>query len=866
MKRSMTRQTTPGVVEGANNIDGRMHYDVRLADGTRLAVSRRLIVPEPAEELPPGTPLLVEHNGATVIAALRMAETRQSSPTRAAAPSSETYHARVVAAAPDSGELTVTWGAGDELRVTVSPGRQIWAYFHPGAEILVEQARDVAGKVTWRLRRPPAGGPQPPAVVGRHAVFSSRAQPAAQVAPPMPAESHDVADDAPFDEDDSAPPAEPEPERPIICPEMEPIFEAGGAISRVLGERYRLREGQLLMANLVRDALQERHHAVIEAGTGIGKSFAYLVPIIWSGAKAIISTSNKALMSQLWRNDLPALAKIAPRSVKMALLKGRSNYVCVRRLDEFKPQRRLPGLAGDLERVEEGLRRVRSGDVEEMGLTPSQSQRFTVDHRACEGLKCPRYGDCLYERAKSAALAADIIVTNHALLCFSLLRYDNQLLPIRPVLVIDEAHELENYAINALTQLLEYETLAAVVNHPLAAGAADNESRQQAMECNHGLFQELLAQRPDRWSQRWALHGELQQGLALTKWLNEIRGKVATRQVDKEEQGQRDSLVLYADELLATVRALANPEGETAIRYCDLPEDAGAHNLDKLQVQYRPLEVAVDLKRTLFDAWPRVICTSATLSINRDLGWFLRRAGLQGLPKEAAQTPAVDATTVAQTIPSPFDYRNHVLLYTPHGLAPVYGAGEEQYAERLTAEVRRLVETSRGRAFVLCTSRKRMLDLYERLAPVLDYPCFCQGKGLTRHEMLERFKASGEAVLFGTRSFWEGVDIPGEALSLVILDKLPFLPHTDPVLQRQEQLVAARGGDPFDELQVSHAALTLRQGAGRLIRTETDRGVIAVLDSRIVTNTTYGPKIIRTLPGGKQTMRFESVQAFFARG
>lgn len=860
----MTRQTAPGVVEGANNQDGRMHYDVRLADGTRLAVSRRLIVPEPAAELPPGTPLLVEHNGATVIAALRTAEAHQPAPLRGSAtPGSATHRARVVAADPANGELTVTWGAGDELRVTVSPGRQIWAHFHPGAEILVEQSHDFAGRVTWRLRRPPAGGPQPPAVVGRHAVWSQRGQPPAQVAPPAPAESYDATPDEAATDYATEPAAESEPERPIICPEMESVFGAGGAVSQSLGDRYRPREGQLLMANLVRAALQERHHAVIEAGTGIGKSFAYLVPVIWSGARAVVSTSNKALMSQLWRKDLPALAKITPRPFKAALLKGRSNYLCVRRLDELAGQRRLPGMGVELERVEAALRRVQSGDVEEMGLTPGQAQRFTVDHHTCEGGKCPRFSDCYYERAKAVALAADIIVTNHALLCFSLLRNDNKLLPIRPVLIIDEAHELESYAINALTQLLEYETLVAVVNHPLTAGAADNESRQQAMECNHGLFQELLAQRPDRWSQRWALHGELQQGLALTKWLNAIRGKVALHEVGKEEQGQRDSLVLFADELLATVRALSSPEPEAAVRYCDLPEETNVltRAADKLQAQCRPLEVAADLKRTLFDAWPRVICTSATMSIDRDLGWFLRRVGLPTEPSGLNRT----ALSV-QSIRSPFDYRNHVLLYTPHGLAPVYGAGEAQYVERLTAEVRRLVEVSRGRAFVLCTSRKRMLDLYERLAPVLEYPCFCQGKEYTRREMLERFQDSGEAVLFGTRSFWEGVDIPGEALSLVILDKLPFLPHNDPVLQRQEQLIAARGGNPFEELQVSHAALTLRQGAGRLIRTETDRGVIAVLDSRIATNTNYGPKIIRSLPGGMQTMRFESVQAFFARG
>lgn len=547
--------------------------------------------------------------------------------------------------------------------------------------------------------------------------------------------------------------------------------------------------------------------------------------------------------------------RIGPRPFKAALLKGRSNYLCVRRLEEVTPNRRLPGLGGDIERIETGLQRVPSGDVEEMGLPPALVRRFTVDHRACEGFKCSSYGTCFYELAKARAQEADIIVTNHALLCFSLLRYDNGLLPIRPVLVIDEAHELENYAVNALTQLLEYETLAAVVNHPLTASTVGPEARQQVMECNHGFFQEVLAQRPDRSSQRWALHGEIQQGLALWKWLKAIHGKLTTHPVGKDEQGKLDALIHAAEDVLGAVHALANQEPETAVRYCDLPEEADARGLDKLLAQYRPLEVADALKRTLFDAWPRVICTSATLSVVRDLGWFQRRVGLQ-----TEQAP------LAEVIRSPFDYVNQMLLYTPQGLTPTYGVGEAQYVDRLTAEVRRLVEASRGRAFVLCTSRKRMLELYQRLAPELAYPCFCQGKEFTRREILERFQASGEAVLFGTRSFWEGVDIPGEALSLVILDKVPFLPHTDPVLLRQQQLIAARGGNPFEELQVSHAALSLRQGAGRLIRTETDRGVIALLDSRINTNTNYGPKIIRSLPGGRQTMRFESVQAFFARG
>jgi ATP-dependent DNA helicase DinG len=203
-----------------------------------------------------------------------------------------------------------------------------------------------------------------------------------------------------------------------------------------------------------------------------------------------------------------------------------------------------------------------------------------------------------------------------------------------------------------------------------------------------------------------------------------------------------------------------------------------------------------------------------------------------------------------------------VLIYAPRGVEPDYGQGEEVYLRWLTGEVRGLVRASRGRAFVLCTSRRRMEQLYDALEQELPYPCYFQGGGLTRQELLEQFKADGNAVLFGTRSFWEGVDVPGEALSLVILDKIPFVPHTDPVHQREEQLVRSRGGNPFEELQLARAILTLRQGAGRLVRSETDRGVIALLDSRIHTKQ-YGRRILAALPAGRQVARIEEVEAFF---
>jgi len=642
-------------------------------------------------------------------------------------------------------------------------------------------------------------------------------------------------------------------ELPIDCPPVAGIFQAGGPVAQLLGERYRPRQGQIAMAELVRSALNDRRHAVVEAGTGIGKSFAYLAPVIWSGAKAVVSTSNKALMSQLWRQDLPDLQRIAPRPFSMALLKGRSNYLCNLRTVELLRQRGLPGLADDAERVERGLAAVPSGDVEEMGLSFPLRQRLTVSHRECGGRKCPLFDECYYEEAKVRAAAADIIVTNHALLCFSTLRSDNKILPLRPALIVDEAHELPGYAIGALSQTLEMETLAAVANHPLTQEIVPTSLRQAAMEHNGQFFAALLERRPQRWSERWDLQGEIQEGIRLGHALEELERKLAAYKPASGESAAHDALLRYAAELSGAVHALAHPESESYIRYCEMDNSGNRREQDRLSAIYRPLEVAEPLSNSLFGAWPRIISTSATLSVADDLGWFRRQVG----------APA-DGPLLARRIASPFNYRQQVLIYTPRGVEPDYGQGEEVYLRWLTGEVERLVQVSRGRAFVLCTSRRRMEQLYDALEARLPWPCYFQGGGLTRQELLEQFKADGNAVLFGTRSFWEGVDVPGEALSLVILDKIPFLPHQDPVQMRQEQLVKKRGGNPFEELQLANAILTLRQGAGRLVRNESDRGVIALLDARIHTKQ-YGRRILAALPPGRQVTRIEEVEAFFGR-
>ena len=373
----------------------------------------------------------------------------------------------------------------------------------------------------------------------------------------------DPIDDPAIGEEDGLTGEQPEEDavaQPIDCPDMAPIFAAGGAVHRLLGDRYRLRPGQVHMAEQIAHLLRQPGHALIEAGTGIGKSFAYLIPPIWSGTPTIVSTSNKALMAQLWHKDIPALREIAPRSFTAALLKGRSNYLCSLRLRGLAPrQRKLSGFGGDYERVQEGLGRAPSGDVEEMGLPPGLAAGLTVDHHACEGIKCPEYRSCYFERARSAAQQAGLVITNHAVFCFNALHQDNTALPVRPLLVIDEAHEFQSYAIGALSQSLEYESLPSLVNHAIAKEVADNELRRQAAEFNQAFFAALSRQRPNRFALRWAVREEVQEGLRLFDVLSTIGRKLTGYVPNRETEGQFESLLRQAAEAMSTVRALSLP-------------------------------------------------------------------------------------------------------------------------------------------------------------------------------------------------------------------------------------------------------------------------------------------------------------------
>lgn len=634
------------------------------------------------------------------------------------------------------------------------------------------------------------------------------------------------------------------------------VFAPDGPVARLLGDGYRPRRGQASMARLVMQAVTSGQHALVEAGTGSGKSFAYLVPLLWTGCQAFVSTANKTLQNQLWEKDIPALRNIAPRLFTAALLKGRGNYVCRVKLKEVSQQLILPGQGLDLGELVARLEKVPSGDVEELRLFGEQREALTAGRHDCLGERCPMLSECYYEMARLWAEQSDLVVLNHALLATNMTLNGTILRP-RDTIVIDEAQEFESYVVGALRLSLEYDQVPGFVNDVVVIQNADEGIRGRTTHANHELFTYLSQSAGQNGDRRWAAPLELPLAQSLASHINAIHGQLLKRYPPvpgaserNEENARYQRAMEWAGRLAGEILALGQAVPDDAVRYCE--RVAGKIEQARVALHQEPVEVAEFLREALWNATKTVICTTATLTVNGRFDHFCRRTG------------ALQEGTIQRIVDSPFDYPHQALLYTPHGLIPQYGAGEETYVQGLAAEVERLVNASRGRAFVLCTSTHRAEQLFGLLAPRLAYPCYCQGMA-SRNELLDLFQAqpqAGGAVLFATKSFWEGVDIPGEALSLVIIDKLPFAAYQDPVIQHREQRIRDAGGDPFTQFMLPEAILALKQGVGRLIRTETDRGVMAILDSRINTKR-YGPQVIASLPRARRTLRFEDVAGFF---
>ncbi|MGQ0654447.1 MAG: ATP-dependent DNA helicase [Betaproteobacteria bacterium] len=631
---------------------------------------------------------------------------------------------------------------------------------------------------------------------------------------------------------------------------LERVFQAEGPLAaRVPG--FRLRPGQLEMAQAIHDAIAANGVLVAEAGTGTGKTFAYLVPALLAGGKVIVSTGTKTLQDQLFDRDLPAVRAALATGANAALLKGRSNYVCLYRLRRSVAGARLPTAeqADDLRRIQVFAAGTATGDRADLAEVAEDSPAWahaTSTRDNCLGQGCPDYGECFVMRARRNALAADVVVINHHLFFADVVLRDEgvaELLPACNTVIFDEAHQLPATARMFFGESVGTAQLGEIARaarlERRAAGGASPELDALGARLGKAARDLRLVMGEGSVRLAWR-HARDTAGFgdalaAVQRALSQLRRPL-------DEQSERSeglaSCARRAAKAHAVLARMAEA-GEGEVRWVEVL----AHSL---QLHVTPLSAA-ELFRRQMDDHPRAwIFTSATLAVGDDFRHFTRELGL-------------DQAAATQRWASPFDFRRQALLYLPKALPEPNDAG---FTEAVIERALPVLEASGGRAFLLFTSLRALRKAHELLRGRIAYPLLVQGTG-SRSELLGRFRALGNAVLLGSASFWEGVDVRGEALSLVVIDKLPFAPPDDPVLAARIEALRAQEGNAFNELQLPQAVLALKQGAGRLIRDETDRGVLMLCDPRLVSKS-YGRRILQSLPPMKLTRELREVQGFFA--
>jgi len=669
------------------------------------------------------------------------------------------------------------------------------------------------------------------------------------------------------------------------------ILGPGGVIARQL-PGYECRDPQIQMAELVEAAIAKSRHAAIEAGTGTGKSLGYLVPAILSGQRTVCSTADKALQVQIWAKDIPFLQSVLPQPFRAAILKGRSNYLCLHRFAEMSDQLSgsLPGMADVAlfkstdaalawPEVVTWAAETNTGDLETAPFAVPLDlwSDLTVDSDSCLGKRCPQFGNCWVEKAKTKASEAEVIIVNHALLLRDLeLRFQTDghasVLPDDvSVIVLDEAHHLEDIATNAfgveislgrwtrIARRIENLTVKhkAVKGQPSGTEDQDEAEKwslkagavQSQMESLFGAIQDRFAESRSASmilrDERPIANAALQ---ALRFFTEEIKGG-ALHWLTPDQQTSWGKLGDQTDRLTGHLEWVVTPGTEDVlVRFAELSNG-------RIVLHAKPIDVSDLLAERLFEVFPTVIATSATIATDAGMAYWRSRVGLE----------QVDELIVS----SPFDYRRAALIYLPQDgqsfdPSRFRQEGSIEYVERLAGEIERLLLASDGRAFVLFTSFRILRDVYDRLAPRLRWTLLRQGD-LPRPELVRRFREDTHSVLFGVKSFWEGVDVQGEALSLVIIDKLPFTPPDDPIWAARCDAVNRAANDRwawFNQLAIPVATIALKQGFGRLIRTKTDRGVVAILDGRLTTKP-YGRRIVRSLPPATVTRSLDAVRAFF---
>ena len=631
---------------------------------------------------------------------------------------------------------------------------------------------------------------------------------------------------------------------------LERTFAADGPFAgHVAG--FRLRAEQLEMSQAIGEAIETTGVLVAEAGTGTGKTFAYLVPALLAGGKVIVSTGTKTLQDQLFDRDLPAVRDALASGATTALLKGRANYVCLYRLRRAAREGRFATRdeAAQIRRIERFAAVTTSGDRADLADVPEDAPAWahaTSTRENCLGQGCPDYKDCFVMRARKNALAADVVVVNHHLFFADLVLREegiSELLPACNTVIFDEAHQLPETARmffgEALSSAQLVELARDVRLELRAAGGASPELDRLATRLEKSARDLRL------------VFGEAGARLA---WTQALR-----------QEGFGDALAKLDSALHLLEQALAAQEGRAeGLDACARRASAARHLLVRLretevsaevrwievfshavQLHVTPLSSAELFRRQMTDHPRAWIFTSATLAVGEDFGHFTRELGV---PDAATRRWA-----------SPFDFPRQALLYVPKALPE---PGEAGFTEAVIEAALPVLRASEGRAFLLFTTLRALRRAHQILEGRIDYPLLVQGTG-SRSQLLSRFRALGNAVLLGSQSFWEGVDVRGDALSLVVIDKLPFAPPDDPVLAARIEGVRSTGGNPFNDLQLPQAVLQLKQGAGRLIRDEADRGVLMLCDPRLVTKP-YGRRILQSLPPMALTRELAAVERFFA--
>ena len=659
----------------------------------------------------------------------------------------------------------------------------------------------------------------------------------------------------------------------VSAPTAEPnsadsIFGPGGLISR-FHKNYEYREGQVKMSEAIGVAFRDKKHLLVEAGTGTGKTLAYLIPAInetlRTKKRIIISTGTKNLQEQLMEKDIPFLQQIFPKKFSAAYMKGRSNYACLYRIYKSDDQPILDGMRDidDFREVRDWVGETRTGDRAELTHLPENLpfwNRINARSDTCIGQKCNDFERCFISRMRAAAEDADIIIVNHHLFFADLNVRGNQfgkVIPDYGAVIFDEAHLIEDIAADYFGFQVSNFRIDELVRDAAALPISDAIANAGIMKSSariSGLAEQMWARLP----QARSLEGRFP--LADDSF--------TYRSSDGEQRSTSLGEAYFAvDNSLARLETEIDvfsekiPEAESVVRRIRQTRfDLGfiAKQADRnyvywmekrgrgIYLQASPVDVSSLLQDKLFEKVETCILTSATLSANSSFNFIRGRLGLD---------PGSTNTLMA---PSSFDYEQQAIVYLPKGMPD---PRMPEFGQMAALEIGRILQVTDGRAFVLCTSNSSMTALYELVSSRVDFPCLLQGS-MSKSGLLDRFRETPNAVLFATTSFWQGVDVTGEQLSCVIIDKLPFAVPTDPLVAARSKFIDDNGGRSFFEYSVPQAVIALKQGIGRLIRSQTDRGVIAILDPRLRTKP-YGRDFLNSLPRMRITGDLEDVATIF---